>query len=48
MDKDLVSDEQDRRIDFLGSFLVTAGMILIVFVLSDGALAPKGWSTSCE
>ncbi|KAF5341786.1 hypothetical protein D9611_001152 [Ephemerocybe angulata] len=35
----------DRRIDWLGSFLVTAGLVLIVFVLSQGEIAPQQWRT---
>ena len=45
IDRDLPSMEKDRRVDWLGAFLVTAGLVLIVFVLSDGSIAPKGWST---
>ncbi|EKM57838.1 uncharacterized protein PHACADRAFT_251711 [Phanerochaete carnosa HHB-10118-sp] len=46
IDKDLPSTEKDRRVDWLGAFLVTAGLVLIVFVLSDGTIAPEGWGTS--
>ncbi|CDO78203.1 hypothetical protein BN946_scf184701.g1 [Trametes cinnabarina] len=35
----------DRRVDWLGAFLVTAGLTLIIFVLSDGSIAPDGWKT---
>ncbi|KAI0729086.1 efflux transporter [Fomitopsis betulina] len=42
---DLPSTEKDRRVDWLGAFLVTAGLVLIVFVLSDGSIAPNGWKT---
>lgn len=45
IDKDLPSTEKDRRVDWLGAFLVTAGLTFIVFVLSDGSIAPEGWST---
>ena len=38
---------QDRRIDWLGSILVTGGMVLIVFVLGQGESAPQGWNTPC-
>lgn len=44
-DADMPSTERDRRIDWLGAFLVTAGLVLIVFVLSDGTIAPDGWRT---
>jgi hypothetical protein len=39
--------EVDRRVDWLGALLVTAGLVLIVFVLSDGETAPHGWQTGC-
>ncbi|KAK0200895.1 efflux transporter [Desarmillaria ectypa] len=44
--KDEPSTEADRRIDWLGAFLVTTGLVLIVFVLSDGEIAPNKWATS--
>ncbi|EMD32376.1 hypothetical protein CERSUDRAFT_118741 [Gelatoporia subvermispora B] len=44
-DQDPPSTETDRRIDWLGASLVTAGLVLIVFVLSDGSIAPRGWKT---
>lgn len=44
---DHVSTEVDKRVDWLGAFLVTAGLVLIVFVLSDGEVAPNQWATSC-
>ena len=31
---------QDKRVDWLGSFLVTAGLVLIVFVLAVRAQGP--------
>ncbi|TEB31658.1 MFS general substrate transporter [Coprinellus micaceus] len=37
---------EDKRIDWLGSFLVTAGLVLIVFVLSQGEIAPQRWRTN--
>lgn len=45
IDRDPPSRELDRRIDWLGSLLVTAGLVLIVFVLSDGNIAPGAWGT---
>ncbi|TCD70857.1 hypothetical protein EIP91_001165 [Steccherinum ochraceum] len=45
VDRDGPSTEVDRRVDWLGAFLITAGLVLIVFVLSDGELAPNQWST---
>lgn len=37
-----------RRVDWLGAFLGTSGLILIVFAQSDGNVAPAGWKTGCE
>lgn len=37
----------DRRVDWLGAFLVTAGLVLIVFVLGQGEVAPQKWATPC-
>lgn len=37
----------DKRIDWLGTALVTAGLVLIVFVLGQGELAPQKWKTPC-
>ncbi|KAF9497440.1 MFS general substrate transporter [Pleurotus eryngii] len=37
--------QEDRRVDWLGAFLVTAGLVLVVFVLSDGEVAPGQWAT---
>ena len=48
VDPDRPSEEKDRRVDWLGSVLITCGLVLIVFVLSDGAIAPRGWRTPCE
>ncbi|KAA1469023.1 efflux transporter [Dentipellis sp. KUC8613] len=39
------STETDRRVDWIGAFLVTTGLVLIVFVLSDAPTAPHGWRT---
>ncbi|KII89636.1 hypothetical protein PLICRDRAFT_39748 [Plicaturopsis crispa FD-325 SS-3] len=36
----------DRRVDWIGAGLVTVGLVLIVFVLSDGEVAAGGWATS--
>ena len=30
------------RLDWIGAFLITAGLTLIIFVLSDGSIAPDG------
>ncbi|KAF8956149.1 major facilitator superfamily domain-containing protein [Flammula alnicola] len=45
IDNDVPSEEADKRIDWIGAFLVTAGLVLIVFVLSQGELAPQKWQT---
>ncbi|KAI0761550.1 efflux transporter [Trametes elegans] len=45
IDKDVPYDLADRRADWLGVFLVTAGLTLIIFVMSDGSIAPDGWKT---
>lgn len=47
IDDDIPSEEVDKRVDWIGAFLVTAGLVLIVFVLSQGELAPQKWSTPC-
>lgn len=47
IDPDQPSTEVDKRVDYIGAFLVTAGLTFIIFVLSDGGIAPQGWSTSC-
>ncbi|PPQ72095.1 hypothetical protein CVT26_006873 [Gymnopilus dilepis] len=46
IDNDSPSEEQDKRIDWAGAFVVTAGLTLIIFVLSQGDVARKQWSTS--
>jgi MFS family permease len=38
----------DRRVDWLGALLVTAGLVLVVFVLSQSQTAKDGWRTPCE
>jgi hypothetical protein len=48
IDPDQPSTEEDKRVDYFGSFLVTAGLTLIIFVLNDGSIAPQGWSTPCK
>lgn len=47
IDADQPSTESDTRVDYIGAFLVTSGLTLIIFVLSDGSIAPDGWSTPC-
>ena len=48
VDADQPSEEEDKRVDWLGSVLITGGLVLVIFVLSDGASAPRGWRTPCE
>ncbi|KAI0789690.1 efflux transporter [Abortiporus biennis] len=45
IDPDHPTTEVDRRVDWLGAFLVTAGLTFIVFILSDGEVAPRQWRT---
>ncbi|KAH9031335.1 efflux transporter [Lactarius pseudohatsudake] len=42
-EEDKPSTEEDKRVDWIGAALITAGLVLIVFVLSDLPTAPKGW-----
>lgn len=44
-DKDLPSTEPDKRVDWIGAALVTTGLVLIVFVLGQGEIAPQQWKT---
>lgn len=39
-------EKEDRRVDWIGAWLITTGLVLIVFVLSDGEIV--GWKTPCE
>ncbi|KAJ6544599.1 MFS general substrate transporter [Mycena vulgaris] len=45
IDPDAPSTETDKRVDWLGAFLVTTGLVLLVFVLGQGSSAPDGWRT---
>lgn len=47
-EEDELSTEEDRRVDWIGGALITVGLILIVFVLSDLPTARKGWKSHCE
>ncbi|KAH9172954.1 efflux transporter [Lactarius sanguifluus] len=42
-EEDEPSTEEDKRVDWIGAALITAGLVLIVFVLSDLPTARKGW-----
>ncbi|KAJ7250751.1 MFS general substrate transporter [Mycena rebaudengoi] len=46
IDPDLLNTETDKRVDWIGAFLVTAGLVLLLFVLGQGQLAPRGWRTN--
>ena len=48
IDADLPSQETDKRVDWIGAFLVTTGLVLIVFVLGQGEIAPHQWATPCR
>ncbi len=48
VEPDHPSTEQDKRVDWLGALLVTSGLVLVVFVLSDGEVAPRQWRTPCK
>ncbi|TRM55645.1 major facilitator superfamily domain-containing protein [Schizophyllum amplum] len=44
--RDPPSQEKDRRVDWLGSIVVTAGLTFILFILAQGEVAqPKQWGT---
>ncbi|CAK5272002.1 unnamed protein product, partial [Mycena citricolor] len=45
IDDDIPSLEADKRVDWIGAFLVTAGLVLLLFVLGQGQLATRGWKT---
>jgi len=42
-DADTPSTETVRRVDWIGVFLVIIGLVLIVFILGQGEIAPQGW-----
>ncbi|KAK7040362.1 hypothetical protein VNI00_009832 [Paramarasmius palmivorus] len=44
-DPDHPSGEPDKRVDWIGAILVTSGLVLIVFVLAQGEIAPQRWKT---
>ena len=48
IDADIPSAETDKRIDWIGAFLVSSGLVLIVFALGQGESAPHQWRTGCE
>jgi hypothetical protein len=42
------STEEDKRVDWIGAVMVTTGLVLIVFVLSDVPAAHRGWKNPRE
>ncbi|KZT57349.1 MFS general substrate transporter [Calocera cornea HHB12733] len=36
---------EDKRVDWLGAFLITAGLVLLLFCLGEGEIAPEQWNT---
>ncbi|KAK0207566.1 putative efflux transporter [Armillaria fumosa] len=45
IDGDRPSIPTDQRIDWVGAVLVSSGILLVVFVLSEGEMAPHQWRT---
>ena len=39
--------DADKRVDRIGAFFVTTGLVLIVFVVCQGEVAPRQWATPC-
>ncbi len=48
IDEDPPHPKDDKKVDWFGAFLVTAGLVMILFVLGDGESAPKQWATGCK
>ncbi|KAF7378142.1 MFS general substrate transporter [Mycena sanguinolenta] len=46
IDSDIPTPDTDRRVDWIGAFLITVGLALLLFVLGQGQLAPNGWKTA--
>ncbi|KAF5345398.1 hypothetical protein D9756_010975 [Leucocoprinus leucothites] len=45
IERDSPNTVEDRRVDWVGAFMITAALVLILFVLGEGQTAPIGWST---
>ncbi|TBU21687.1 major facilitator superfamily domain-containing protein [Dichomitus squalens] len=45
IDADIPYAFPDKRIDWLWALLVASGLVFIIFILSDGPIAPDGWKT---
>lgn len=41
-------EQTDKRIDWIGGLLFTAGSVLLFFCLSQALAEPNGWGTACE
>ncbi|KIR25572.1 efflux protein [Cryptococcus deuterogattii LA55] len=41
-------DNGNRRVDWMGAFLITAGLSLFSFALTQSGLVEKGWRTPCK
>lgn len=48
IDKDVPNSVDEKKVDWLGAFIITAGLVFILFVLGEGEGAPRGWSTGCK
>ena len=46
IDSEILDPTRDRRVDWLGGFLSTAGLTLLTFGLGAGPTAPDKWSTA--
>jgi MFS family permease len=40
--------DTDRRVDWIGAGIITVGLVLLQFSISDAESAPNGWKTGCE
>lgn len=41
-------DNGNRRVDWMGAFLITAGLSLFSLALTQSGLVEKGWRTPCK
>jgi len=46
IEEDVPTPKDSRKVDWLGAFLITAALVLILFVLGDGESAPNKWTTN--
>lgn len=40
--------DPDRRVDWIGAAIITVGLVLLMFSISDAESAPHGWKSGCE